>query len=163
MNSNYEWQKFEANRRGDGFRLQAEANRQAKRNKAEGKQSDSVMGKVSFAFAVGFALFVIGFLLSGCQLGEVPLAEAKSVANNNEMSMVDRIIFQDALESRYTAGNPELVISRPHTPMSMGERISFHDQLWEKSGINNAAPDSASTPKAVTMADRIRFQDRVHQ
>lgn len=160
MNSNYEWQKFEAKRRTNGYRHQAEANRQVKRNKVEEVAEGSALGRIGFAFAVGIALIVIGFMLSGCQLGEVSTVEAKS-ANVNEPSMGERILFHDQLWANAELNRIELTSSQPGNSMSMRERILFHDQLQAQAEAHHEAHDVSSAPEGITMADRIRFQDRV--
>jgi len=153
MNSNYEWQKFAANNRVENYRRQAEAQRQSKQN-APKKENSSVMSTIGFAFAVGLVLFVIGFLLSGCQVATVPSAAAHS-DNGREMNMAE----SEARSAEPPAGKAE-------TGMSRAERIRFQDkreQLYAASTTSRAALTTADARKSLNMAEHIRFQDKREQ
>lgn len=165
MDGNYEWQKFSANKRIEGYRRQADAHRQAKQNGAAGKENRLAVGKVGFAFAVGIALLVIGFMLTGCQFGAVPKAAAKS-DGSSETGMAERIRFHDQLwadkEARSAIPAKAGSGSQPQTGMSMAERIRFQDardQLRAGSETSRAELASVNIQKGRSMADRIRFQD----
>jgi len=169
MNGNYEWQKFSANKRIEGYRRQADAHRQAKQNVAAEKENRFAVGKIGFAFAVGIALLVIGFMLTGCQLGAVPKAAAKS-DGSGETSMAERIRFHDQLwadkEARSAVAAFAGARSKLETGMSMAERIRFQDerdQLRAGSETSPAELAGVSIQTGRSMADRIRFQDERDQ
>jgi hypothetical protein len=158
MSNNYGWQEFEAKNRSENYRRQAKVQRQLKEGKIDEAESGSLVKKVGFALVVGAVLIVIGFLLSGCQASEVPVAAA-SPADRTEITMADRIHRQDRLwEYNEAMRTRPTGVSHKET-MSMADRIRFQDRLWENNEALRTRPTAVSHKETMSMADRIAFHD----
>jgi hypothetical protein len=131
MNSNFEWQKHQANERVQGALRDAAAYRLS--NESPRTQSFGSFS-IKTALLVGIVWFFISLLLSGCVSTETAHAEQTS---------------SDASGS-----------SQISKALTMAERIRFQDQLWEQALASGAVKPQRST-HLMTMANRIRFKEWV--
>jgi hypothetical protein len=187
MDSNYEWQKYAANKRIDSYRHEAEAERQVKQAGSQDRGEGVSLVKAGFALLIGLFLLAVGLFLSSCQAGEVPTAAA-SGESPNQRTMAERIRFQDQLEANFNESDMiELTPGKNRSGMTMADRIRFQDRLWERYGVEYpgvegvspqtvlgrgsnwrlqhrvSEPEPENGLPQVSMAERIRFQDRREQ
>jgi hypothetical protein len=163
MNSNFEWQKHQANERVQGALRDAAAYRlsnESPRTRSYGSFS------IKAALLTGIVWFLIGLLLSGCVSTETAHAEQTSsdASSSSQISkaltMADRIRFQDQLWEQALASG-QVKPGRPTHLMTMADRIQFKEWVLDR---NESARTTGHSPQKYldwSIADRIKFHDRL--
>jgi hypothetical protein len=152
MSSNYQWQKQQAHEQVHARLQEAEAHRRTKANNGR----SALPGALAIVIPALVGAVVAIWLLTGCAPYDGPVANAAPpVSPAVEMTMADRVRFQDKLEaSRATRGRA------PDVPrLTMADRILFQD---ERSVRPRDEAVMVERP-AWTMAARLRFHDRLGQ
>ncbi len=148
MNSNYQWQKHQANERVQSHLREATEHRRVKQAKSQSLAP--APWKMMIPILIGVAVTL--WLLTGCANYNEPVGKVEASAYHApETTMAERILFQDKLD-----GN--LLISREAShaaKWTMAERVLFQDKRGESLLVSR----DSSHAGGWTMAKRIRFQD----
>ncbi|MBE2224750.1 MAG: hypothetical protein IAF02_24635 [Anaerolineae bacterium] len=131
MNSNYEWQKHQANERVQARLQEADAHRQAKQAKqGNGRSQFPLPLRIVIPALVG--IFVALWLLTSCT-PDADMMENKEVSASytTGMTMADKIQFQDKRDV-YLREETVVNSSQPVPSLTMADRIRFQDRLWEQ-------------------------------
>jgi hypothetical protein len=150
MNSNFEWQKHQANERVREYFNEAASHRLA----GTGTGRSRSVTLINLTLLAGIVLF--GWIMTGCSsepasaliTGAVESVEVVDESQSSTWQMSDRISFQDKREAYLTESAPN-----ERAALTMSERIQFQDK--------REAYLNAQTVHNLTMAERILFQDRV--
>lgn len=152
MNSNYHFQKHQANEQIETRLQEADYHRMSK--KENDRTSVSFLTMLTVPLLVGILVAIL--LLTGCTPGDVLLEEAAGRADTApETSMADRIHFQDARVTRFEAYQEETSVGE----MTLAARIHFQDK---QDGEPNEE-QVVETWSDWTMAERIQFRDRIQE
>lgn len=127
MNSNYEWQKHQANERVQARLQEAEAHRQAKQ--AGNQSSFPPLLKLMIPILTG-VIFAI-WLLTSCTPLQDTKAGAEASSDHLAVTMADRIRFQDE-QDRYLWVETAVVSEGPTARWTMADRIRFQDRIEER-------------------------------
>ena len=131
MNSNYEWQKHQANERVQARLQEAEAHRQAKQTKqGNGRSQFPLPWSIVIPALAG--IFVAIWLLTSCSpnAGTMEKKEA-TTSYTTGMTMADRIRFQDERDA-YLKEETAVVSEDPAAGWTMADRIRFQDRIEER-------------------------------
>jgi hypothetical protein len=163
MNSNFEWQKHQANERvqralrdGAVYRLSNES----PRTRSTGSFS------IKTALLIGSVWFLIGLLLSGCVPTETAHAEQTSsdASGSSQISkaltMADRIRFQDRQWEQALASG-QVKPQRSNYLMTMADRIRFKESVLDRNESARITGHSHQKSPAWSIADRMKFHDRL--
>lgn len=146
MNSNFEWQKHQANERIQEYRKEAASHRLAK--EGNGRKP----GNLLFVLTMLAGFFFMIWLTVGCT-SDVSLAADAPEPQSSAWVMAERIDFQDKREAYL---GTETAVDA-NVGWTMAQRIHFQDAreayLERRTGV--------TTVTEMTMAERILFQDRV--
>lgn len=150
MNSNYEWQKHQANERVRQYHKEAASHRRAQ--EGNGRSHSATLLKLALLATIFLAVWI----MSGCSSEPAAAlnsassesAEVVSGPNSPTWQMADRIVFQDKREVYLNES-----VSQGQSGLTMADRIQFQD----KRDLHLA--DQSVT--GLTLAERILFQDRV--
>lgn len=156
MSNNNEWQTHQVKQRIQARLDEAETHRQLKG--VNGRSAFPLPLKMIIPMLGG--LIIIIWLLTGCAPNEALTERAEvTTANNSEITMADRIQFQDARDEKYFGdeqfGNHQLAESK-NPVTTMADRIRFQDTR----DVALAQP-RRTTASAWTMKERILFHDRI--
>lgn len=151
MNSNYYFQKQQADEQIQTRLKEAEYHRQSKQG------SDG--SPLSFLMMIAIPLLMVGIsvailLLAGCTTGDVLSEESASRADaNSETTMAERIHFQDTRVTRSEVYQEDTSVGE----MTMAARILFQDKQ-----DGRFVEEQVVEPSSVwTIAERIQFHDRI--
>ena len=131
MNSNYEWQKHQANERVQARLQEAEAHRQAKQAR-QGNDRSQFPFPLSIVIPALVGIFVAIWLLTSCTPNAgIMEKKEETTSYTTGMTMADRIRFQDERDA-YLKEETAVNISLPVSSLTMADRIRFQDWLWEQ-------------------------------
>ena len=163
MNSNFEWQKHQANERVQGALRDAAAYRlsnERPRTRSYGSFS------IKAVLLLGIVWFLTGLLLSGCVSTETAHAEQTSSDGSGSsqishaLTMADRIRFQDRQWEQALASG-QIKRERPNNLMTTADRIRFKEGVLDR---YESVRTTGHTPQKFpvrSIADRIKFHDRL--
>ncbi|MBK8127999.1 MAG: hypothetical protein IPK53_03345 [bacterium] len=126
MDSNYEWQKHQAKERAQSRLEEAEAHRLAKQ--VSTPSSFPLLLKVMLPIVAGVIVAI--WLLTSCAPIADTSIETAGAANHTQVTLAERIRFQDARDS-YLAGTSAVTVGMPAPLWTMGDRIRFQDRFDE--------------------------------
>ena len=113
-----------------------------------------MMNKRSITFFISSVLFIIGLLLSGCQLGKAPLVAAEAASDDPQkiVNVADWLRFPGRLWDCKEINGPGSVNHGPQTTVNMADCIRFPGQLWDCREINGPGLVSPGPQTTVNMA-----------